>query len=91
MPNVPEEKEGVSAASSGGLEMNDVANGTLALGLGSVYTGTCLQPADLVRDAAADTLLRRLHRLAHGALSFQTKNEVFVYSARWELLQTKKH
>lgn len=91
MPNVQEEKEGVSGAYSGGLEMNGVANGTLALALSSVHTGTCLQLVDLVRDAAADTLLRRLHRLAHEALSFRTTNELFVYSARWEQLQTKKH
>lgn len=91
MPNVQEEKEGVFGAYLGGLEMNGVANGTLALGLSSVHTGTCLQPADLVRDAVAGTLLRCLHRLVHGALSFQTKNEIFVYSARWEQLQTKKH
>lgn len=89
--DVQEEKEGVSGACLGGMELDGVVNGTLALVLSSVHTGTCLQPAGLVRDSAADTLLRRLHRLAHGTLSFQTKNEVFVYSARWEPLQTKKH
>lgn len=91
MPNVQGEKEVVSGAYSEGPEMNGVANGTLALGLSSVNTGTCLRPVDLARDAAADTLLHRLHRLAHGALTFQTKNEEFVYSARWEQLRTKKH
>lgn len=90
-PNAQEEKGGVSGACSDGLELGGVANGTLAPGLSSVHTGTCLQLAGLVRDAAADTLLRRLHRLAHGALSFRTRNEVFVYSARWEQLRTKKH
>jgi hypothetical protein len=82
MPNVQEEREGVSEAYSKGLGMNGVVNGTLALGLSRIHTGTCLQRAGLVKDAAANTLLRHLHILAHGALSFRTENgEVFVCSA----------